>query len=100
MLDAPVGPKGENGGWLIDRLGRDFTLLTFGDSQAQPPDGVTGVAVGGNGLAWRRYDARPGTTYLIRPDRYVAARWRSHDPAAVAAALERAQGRNTGRSHA
>ena len=97
MLDAPVGPKGGNGGWLIDRLGRDFSLLTFGKDDVGPvPSGATAVPVAGNGLAWQRYDSRPGTTYLIRPDRYVAARWRTYDPAAVSTALDRA----TGRSHA
>lgn len=89
MLDAPVG-----NGWLIDRLGRDFSLLSFGTDAAAPPPGVTGIAIAGNGLAGQRYDARPGTTYLIRPDRYVAARWRRPDPAAVSAALDRAMGRN------
>jgi 3-(3-hydroxy-phenyl)propionate hydroxylase len=45
-----------------------------------------------NGLAAQRYDARPGTSYLIRPDRYIAARWRRYDPVAVQAALDRASG--------
>jgi len=89
MLDAPVG-----NGWLIDRLGRDFSLLSFGTDTVAAPAGVTGIGVAGNGLAGQRYDARPGTTYLIRPDRYVAARWRQHDPAAVVTALDRAMGRN------
>jgi 3-(3-hydroxy-phenyl)propionate hydroxylase len=40
----------------------------------------------------RRYDARPGTAYLIRPDQHVAARWRRVDLAAVQAALARATG--------
>ncbi len=44
------------------------------------------------GLAAQRYDARPGTVYLIRPDQHVAARWRTFDAAAVAAALARASG--------
>ena len=35
MVDAPLGE-----GWLIDRLGRDFTLLTFGGPVAAPA-GVT-----------------------------------------------------------
>ena len=48
--------------------------------------GVTVLPVDCSGLAATRYDARPGTTYLIRPDRYVAARWRCHDPDAVQAA--------------
>jgi 3-(3-hydroxy-phenyl)propionate hydroxylase len=93
MLDAPLG-----NGWLIDRLGCDFSLLSFGVDTIAAPPGVTAVGVTEGGLAEQRYDARPGTTYLVRPDRYVAARWRRHDPAAVAAALDRARGRAMGRS--
>ena len=37
-----------------------------------------------------RYDARPGTTYLFRPDQHVCARWRQYDEAAVRAAIARA----------
>ena len=94
MLDAPVGPNGVQGGWLIDRLGRDFSLLSFGVDAVTAPPGVAGIALATGGLLGQRYDARPGTTYLIRPDRYVAARWRQHDPAAVSAALDRAMGRS------
>ena len=93
MPDAPVG-----GGWLVDRLGRDFTLLTFGlgRSNVGPlPERVTHVGLGRQGVARQRYDAHPGTAYLIRPDRYVAARWRTFDPARVAAAVQRATGRGT-----
>ena len=43
-------------------------------------------------MAVRRYDAHPGTCYLIRPDQHVAARWRRFDVAAVRAALARASG--------
>ena len=39
-----------------------------------------------------RYDARPGTTYLFRPDQHVVARWRSYDDAKVQAAIMRAKG--------
>ena len=42
------------------------------------------------GLLARRYDAKPGTVYLIRPDQHVAARWRALDADKVRAALRRA----------
>jgi 3-(3-hydroxy-phenyl)propionate hydroxylase len=42
------------------------------------------------GLLAQRYDARPGTAYLLRPDQHVAARWRRFDLAAVRAAVARA----------
>lgn len=44
------------------------------------------------GLLAARYDARPGTLYLLRPDQHVCARWRSLDAAAVRRAWERATG--------
>jgi 3-(3-hydroxy-phenyl)propionate hydroxylase len=87
MIDAPAGI-----GWLVDRLGRDFTLLAFGTGLRAPP-GVALVEVGEEKLAWQRYDARPGTAYLIRPDRYVAARWRKVEGEVVAAAVARAMGK-------
>jgi 3-(3-hydroxy-phenyl)propionate hydroxylase len=42
------------------------------------------------GLAAKRYDARPGTCYLLRPDQHVCARWRAFDLGAVRAAILRA----------
>ena len=46
-----------------------------------------------DGLATQRYDARPGTAYLIRPDHHICARWRAPDPQGVRAALDRATAR-------
>jgi 3-(3-hydroxy-phenyl)propionate hydroxylase len=87
MVDAPLG-----NGWLVERVGPDFTLLHFGGA-LDALRGIAALTVECSGLAAMRYDARPGTSYLIRPDRYVAARWRRHDPGAVQAALARATGR-------
>jgi 3-(3-hydroxy-phenyl)propionate hydroxylase len=106
--DAPV--KGPAGDWLLGYLGGDFTLLAFGDvgtpqdvaALARDPIPCKVVAIGGTasygatavadveGLAVRRYDGRPGTVYLLRPDQHVCARWRVFDAAAVCAAIARA----------
>jgi 3-(3-hydroxy-phenyl)propionate hydroxylase len=42
------------------------------------------------GLARTRYDATPGTFYLIRPDQHVCARWRRLEAGSVKQALKRA----------
>jgi 3-(3-hydroxy-phenyl)propionate hydroxylase len=42
------------------------------------------------GLAVARYDARPGTVYLLRPDQHVCARRRKFDLPSVRAAIARA----------
>jgi 3-(3-hydroxy-phenyl)propionate hydroxylase len=46
------------------------------------------------GLAAERYDAKPGTAYLLRPDQHVAARWRKPQAADVTAAVRRVLGLN------
>jgi 3-(3-hydroxy-phenyl)propionate hydroxylase len=44
----------------------------------------------GEGVAHARYDAMPGTFYLIRPDQHVCARWRNLDAEKVEHGLKRA----------
>ena len=65
-------------------------FLTTG--RGAPAPAVPGVAVieDIDGIVAQRFDARPGTFYLLRPDQHVCARWRQVDPAAVQQALERA----------
>ncbi|CAE6799650.1 FAD-dependent oxidoreductase [Paraburkholderia nemoris] len=43
-----------------------------------------------DGLVAARYDGKPGTFYLIRPDQHVCARWRQLDASFVGGALKRA----------
>ena len=69
--------------------------------RSTPPDGVGVIRIGGEdgfsdsaGLAGARYDAEPGTAYLLRPDGYVAARFRHPTRSALDAALARAAGNN------
>jgi 3-(3-hydroxy-phenyl)propionate hydroxylase len=61
---------------------------------APSPRSIPGiqVLVDPQGLVAKRYDATPGTTYLLRPDQHVVARWRTFDPAKLQAALARAMG--------
>jgi 3-(3-hydroxy-phenyl)propionate hydroxylase len=43
-----------------------------------------------SGLFARRYDATPGSAYLLRPDGYVAARFKHPTPVVIEQALARA----------
>ncbi|MFJ1256925.1 FAD-dependent oxidoreductase [Cupriavidus sp. CuC1] len=120
-VDAPV--SGEQGqGWLLPKLGGQFTALVFGTPDAESLAALQkllhgtlplklvvvsadracaalpGISVlhDTEGLAAQRYDARPGTLYLIRPDQHVCARWRQVDIAGVQRAMSRATGNEQG----
>jgi len=86
--DAPL----PGGAWLLRELPAGFVLLVFG---APLPFGlsVTVLGVPCEGTLAQRYDARPGTCYLLRPDQHVAARWRRFDLDKLQAALARATAR-------
>jgi 3-(3-hydroxy-phenyl)propionate hydroxylase len=114
--DAPVDAQGQSS-WLIDHVGGRFQALYFCDDPAQispamqvqlqglaealiPVEplviakraGQCGlkVLVDREGLAFPRYDAKPGTLYLVRPDQHVAARWREAEVSRIVAAVARA----------
>jgi 3-(3-hydroxy-phenyl)propionate hydroxylase len=95
--DAPLEVQGRPG-WLLEQLGRGFVLLSFGAGAEPVRVGnvqADVLEVGRDvhdrlGVLTERYDGQPGTVYLIRPDQYVAARWRRFDAQAVRAALSRA----------
>ena len=95
--DAPVVVNAQDG-WLLGQLGNGVTLLCFGDAAAGPlklaGEAVAVLRVGHElqdrtGVLTERYDGRPGTVYLIRPDQHVAARWRSFDADKIGAAVKR-----------
>jgi 3-(3-hydroxy-phenyl)propionate hydroxylase len=105
MLDAPVVEQNGDSIYLTEafiKQGTRFTLLEFGNGAATDvPEGVGAIRVGGEGglvdaqgLAGKRYDAEPGTAYLLRPDGYVAARFRKAQRPVLDAALSRASGLN------
>ena len=98
--DAPLG----EGRFLSESLAPDFTLL-MGGTAAPPglPPGlaVLRIGVGGvadsEGLVAARFALEPGSAYLLRPDRHVAARFRAPTGPEVAAALRRARGKEMSR---
>ena len=109
LSDAPMQRISKNQPtWLLRELGNDFTLLHFGPTPdwARQLAGVLNLSIAGSddahaaqadlldvqGLAAQRLDARPGTSYLLRPDQHICARWRQADAASVRAALQRACG--------
>jgi len=111
--DAPA--RSARGDWLLDCIGGEFTLMTFGrvvdTNSAQRLAGAIVpcriVQLGGEasadvlrvddaeGAVARRYEGRDGSCYLFRPDQHVCARWRSFGLSAVLAAVARASAHPT-----
>ncbi|WP_186399763.1 FAD-dependent oxidoreductase [Stappia sp. P2PMeth1] len=95
--DAPVA-----GGWLLDRLGNRFQLLTI-DVEAPETLVIDGIAVErvalsagddpSGALAARYLGEAKSAVYLMRPDQHVAARWEAFDAGEVTKALRIATAR-------
>ena len=115
--DAPVEIDGQEE-WLLSLLNPRFHLLYFIrdindlDSNiveelkrlkslaipieamiicdtAKPVEAIK-VVKDREGWAKTRYDGDPGNCYLIRPDQYIAARWKNFDPGKIRQAIDRA----------
>src|SRR5579863_5617823 len=102
MPDAPMTGLGGETKYLTEAFrkgGRRFTLIEFANGAAiDLPDDIAVIRIGAqafsdsSGLVAARYHAKPGTAYLLRPDGYVAARFRHPAREAIEAALKRASG--------
>ena len=98
--DVPLADRNGRSCFLSEALGSDFTLLTCAPAPlAALPDGVQLLSIGEDalfrdveGLFAKRYDARPGVAYLVRPDTHVAARFKSITDAKIRSALAKARG--------
>jgi len=99
--DAPVTLPDGTPSWLLSQLGPGFTVLVAGAVPAALKDvdghglDVRFLGVGADigdpsGVLAQRYDLRPGSTVLLRPDQHVCARWRAADAARVTDAIRRA----------
>ena len=117
--DAPIAIDGQ-AGWFLSQVGGGFDGVYFSDgalsgdtlnafaalAQAEipvrpivvvrkglrlstPPPGAA-VIEDREGFLHARFDARPGTFYLLRPDQHVCARWRRIDVESARRAVRRA----------
>jgi 3-(3-hydroxy-phenyl)propionate hydroxylase len=101
--DAPIVRADGSTGWLLREACRvhGFTALLFGQDEAAERSLQALKAIDlplhilrvEGQLAAERYDARPGTVYLLRPDQHVCARWRKPSAADIRAAFDRALAR-------
>lgn len=88
-VDAALGDV-----WLMDRLGGEFALLSYG-AKARI-EGIRTIELTDHSCidaVLERYALQPGSAYLFRPDQYVAARWHKPSPDEVSRALATATGR-------
>jgi len=113
--DAPLARDGR-ADWLLRHTGNGFTgLYAAGSARdaevvaamaalagdaipvrivvvAPAGQGGPGMLEDSAGLFAARYDAAPGSFYLLRPDQHLCARWRVFDGQAIRAAVARASG--------
>ena len=117
--DAPILAEGRQD-WFLAQTGSRFTGVYFSDGVKLSADTMAALGILAHGAipvqplivvpkgAWldnprgisvvedvggmlaRRFDAQPGTYYLLRPDQHVCARWRRLEPELAQAAVARA----------
>ncbi|MDQ0315952.1 FAD-dependent oxidoreductase [Amorphus orientalis] len=99
LPDCPMQTADHRDTHLLNELGDGFTVLYARDGgRPNSVEGATLKVIGDDlldseGLFKRRLDATPGSTYVVRPDQHLAARFRTFDAGKVKHAIDRACGR-------
>jgi 3-(3-hydroxy-phenyl)propionate hydroxylase len=97
--DAPLETRDGKPGYLLERLAGVFEVLYVADGdRPNAPEDVKLTVIGEDlvdraGIFAARFDTRPGSTYVVRPDQHLAARFRSFEADKVRTAVERALGK-------
>jgi 3-(3-hydroxy-phenyl)propionate hydroxylase len=82
--------------WLLEALGGQETILYVSNGDP-PPCRCRVLTIGHdlideNGFFEQRFDASPGSAYLVRPDQHLVARWRHPDSPMIERATRRLHG--------
>ena len=96
LPDAPMRDRNGKSIWLLEALGGEETILHVPNG-APPPSDHRVLVLGDDliderGLFAQRFGASPGSTYLVRPDQHLAARWRHATPSMIESASRRMRG--------
>jgi 3-(3-hydroxy-phenyl)propionate hydroxylase len=96
LPDAPMLSRSGQPIWLLEALGGEETIIHVPNGEP-PPAGARVLVIGddlvdGEGLFTQRFDTTPGSTYLVRPDQHLAARWRHATPSLIKRASRRLKG--------
>lgn len=79
-------------GYLIDALGKDFTLIICGQPEIHHELIHTLHIASEETDVIDKYDLQDGSWYLLRPDHHIAARGRTFDPQHIVTALDKSLG--------
>lgn len=81
-------------GWLLDRIGGEFAVMTAGFAAPEVPEGVKQIHIANPSpeLKERYMGDAGGVTVLFRPDQHIAARWAAPSATDISAAIQRAKG--------
>jgi len=96
--DVPLEDREGKKHYLLQSLSDGFELLFVKNgSRPNVPEGIRLTVIGEDlidrdGLFAERFDATPGSAFLLRPDHHLSARMRRYDGQRVREALARAKG--------